>query len=189
MMSTGEPDLLFQINARSQVFIVKELATFALGYIGVYLFVVRIYSPDSQYIMTPLFIYAFLITEVIPSSIIHFQYLWLNKHVQLRLNAANRTLTVRVNDICESFHFDEVRRVEIYLVSALYRGRKAGWSVWDRYHYAIVEIDGGKQFVITCLLMNDLRQFFKDIQVSSTWKRVIFPVVLLTRYKAKDAAS
>ncbi len=61
----------------------------------------------------------------------------------------------------------------------LYHGAANALNVWGLYHYAILELDDGSRFVITCLLVNDLRKFFPDLGIEVIKRKKALPIIKL----------
>jgi hypothetical protein len=175
----------YEITFKSQLFILKELfyraIVFLLGYFILYQ--VDFVSLGSKSSTAYFFLIFYFTCELIPSSILHYQYYKYNKYTKVNLNTTENTLTIISLDSTKTFHFNQIKNVTLALVSSLYRGRKGGWSSWDLYHYAFLETENGEQFVITCLLMNDLRELFKVLESKTTKYWVFFPLIIMSNFR------
>lgn len=171
-----------EITGQSQFFIVKELSIHALYMLLGYLVFVH-YYPGHDFRNLFIFLGGFFVFDGIPCSILHGQYYGLNKDTKVILNELGGGITIMDKGSALSFSVDQVANTKLMVGSALYRGKRRGLSAWELYHYAVLEVDGNRQFVITCLLINDLGRFFEELGIKVTKERTLFPCISMARYK------
>jgi hypothetical protein len=168
---------IFKLTLKSQIFIIKEHLEFALfGLIG-YLIFVYFEKPFDIFGIALFFTAWYTIINLIPSLFLHYQYNKYNKGVKVVVDPISRTMTIDSDGSTQTFNFNQIKSIRLSLTSALYRGDKRGLCAWDLYHYAVVEIEAEKQFVITCLLINDLRTYIKELGLKAIKERVFFPLI------------
>jgi hypothetical protein len=175
----------YAVTPRSQIFIVKELAItaciFVLGF-----FAIRYLYPGYDIYSAKIFIICYLVIQVMPCLILHPQYYYYNAEMILNIDTGNRTLSIK-NGVSEySYHFHQIKSIKIAMVMGLYRGGRIGFSAWDLYHYAVIETQDERQYVVTCLLINDLRKFFEELGLEIQKEWIIFPLIMMNRYKHKS---
>jgi hypothetical protein len=125
---------------------------------------------------------AFLVTQFIPCLFIHYQYLKYNRNTRLNIDADNRIMEVDCEGDKRSFRFDEIKSLRLALMADLYDGDQRGVSAHTVYHYAFLETQNGERFIITCLLVTDMRKLFKDIGINYTKDKVFWPMIRMSRY-------
>ena len=158
-------------------FRVRTIVLFITCYVLVYL------HPEDKLLLILGFGSLFLIVEFIPSVIIHFQYLRYNGGTKLSIDTEQRVITIENHDSKVSFSYNQIKTIRLALMGDLHNGYQRGAASWISYHYAFVKTEDGRHFIITCLLINDLRKFFKDSGLKVTNDRVFFPTVRMARYK------
>jgi hypothetical protein len=166
----------YEITNKSQIFIVKELLIGAVYLILGYLILMHFY-PEYPYAGAIIFVGGYAIIDLIPCFIIHTQYYRFNKGTKLSINKVTRTITILDKGSTHSFSFDKIKSIKLELMSALYRGGKRGMSAWELYHYAVLETEDKHRFIITCLLVNDLRKFFDELGLKVTKEWTFFPLI------------
>lgn len=177
-------DVTYKVTWKTQMFIVKELWASAVVFVLGYFIMIQMY-PGGANTFAKFFVGGFFIIQIIPSALIHFQYLKYNKDTILKVDIANRIVIIKERDATYSFPFDQISTIRLALMADLYNGGKRGLVASVLYHYAFVETLGGEKFIITCLLVNDLRKFFNGMGLEAKWERVFFPMVRMSRYKEK----
>jgi hypothetical protein len=174
-------DKTYKITLASQLFIIKELLTSMVLLTCCY-FLLKWYYPGDDWEMAMYFMVGFLVFNLIPSFMIHVQYYRYNKGVSLQIDTVSRTMNVIQSGSQHSFRFNQIIKVNVELMNSLYRGARRGFATWEQYHYAAIEMEGGEKFFITCLLINDLRKFFKEVGVEAQNQRIFFPLILQYRH-------
>jgi len=179
-------DQTFKITLRSQWFIVRENLKFIIvGTVGCEL-IITYYDPTLKPILPIVLVAGYTLISVIPCIIVHLQYLKYNNGMQVTIDKINRTITISTAEQEISIPFNRIRVVRIALMSSYYGDKfNQGFTPWECYQYALIQLQDGKQFIITCLLINNLKNFFKDLGIEVTKDRVFFPTVRMGRYKEK----
>lgn len=166
----------YKVNLKSQTYVFTQhlwaLSFWLLGY-----FIAR-YTQPKDYPMGIGLTICFTVVILIPSTIIHFQYLYHNIHVTFDFNRLDKVIKIYKNGKENKYRFDQIKSVHLRLTPSMYRKLKGVLFPWERYHYAVFEIEGGERIVITCLLINDLREFFKtNYELPSRWEKTLFPLI------------
>lgn len=164
----------YKITGRSQVFILHELGlSISIGLIIYYIIV--LVRPDAKLFMIPFFVVGFIITQLVPVIFFHRRYYLCNRDTTLVVDSDTGTMRIEEGGDHKSFRFDQIRRVELVLNGDLFAGAKNALNVWGLYHYAALELDDGSRYIITCLLVNDLRKFFADLGIKVQKRKKALP--------------
>ena len=170
------------------MFIVKELYKRAIFYsVVIYLLSIVYPSPFAHTTLFGLqpilyFILGYCFWELLPLTTVHFQYLKYNKQTELSIDKNNRLIIIKEGDNVSSFRFDQIIKIHLALMGAIYEGQKTGWVTLNRYHYALIETQDGHRYFITCLLINDLMKFFIENELEFWKEQIFWPRIRLARY-------
>jgi len=175
----------FSVTVSNQLFILKDLASDALIIFLLYLLYLRIGDPDVIPLLGKGLVVAYLLFEILPCSVVHVQYLVYNLNRKLVVDRLTKTITIQDKTLATLIHIDDILKVSIVRAPTWLRGELRGLSATDRYRYAVIELMDHRKFVITCLLVFDLRKFFGELGIISTEQRVIVPLVVMARHKPK----
>lgn len=181
--------ITYKVTRKSQMFIVNELSQRAIVFFGG-LVVFHILYPK---ISTDDFLFGFsmissaiiwyCLWELLPLPFVHFQYLEYNKHTELSIDKNRRIMIVKEEDNVVSFRFDQIRIIHLAMMGTIINGRKHGFITVNRYHYALIETQDGHRFFITCLLINNLMNFFDENRLYYEKEQIYWPRIRLGRYK------
>ena len=177
----------YQVTLQSQLFILKEIGIRSL--VLVVGMIVVVHFRHGEYWADILFAFELsliiIALDAIPCAVLHYQYYNHDKGVKLGIDGVTRTITLEGIHESHLLHFDEIESIRIVLAGELFDGAKRGWYALEQYHYAVIETKNNKRFIITCLLLNDLRNVFSRYGLTVNWERRGFP--LLSREKTKSA--
>jgi len=97
----------------------------------------------------------------------------------VNINPSDRSMIIKEKGTDNCFDFDQINSIKLSLAPTLYRGGRRVWMAWELYNYAVIKIENDKQFIITCLIINDLRKFFKDkvIEMKIIEEKDYFPLI------------
>lgn len=123
-----------------------------------------------------------LIGDVIPTAILHYQYYRWNSGWKLLVDKTVNTITIIQGETTTTFSFTDIEKIVVSMGYASYRGQKGGMNIFDLYHYAFLEINADTTFIITCLLVNDLSAFFKDLGLNFEKERRFYMWIDMDRY-------
>ena len=168
---------IFEVTGRSQQFIVNELIK-SIGYFVVVYFIATVLKPGIEYLAASYLFIGFIILELFPSIILHLQYYAWNSDTIVGIENVSKRFDVYYKDEEIIFYFHQIKKITLYLDAGKYRGYRRGAASWDLYHYAVIELEDGKKIVVTCLLINDLVKFFKDLGLETEKEKIIFPLIL-----------
>ena len=160
------------------MFIIKELIISALILVIGYLLVEKYdHSMGSEKITQIIFVVGYIIIQLIPSSILHFQYFRKNRKKKFFVDENSHLFTLTDEKSTSLIRFDQIKSIHIISSIALYRGGERGISAWELYHYAVIVMEDGRRFVITCILVNNLKNFFGNfkLQVTKHWN--FYPLI------------
>ena len=176
----------YSVNIKSQIFILKELSKRAVVFIlGYYLFNYFLHWRHDVVIII-FFVVGYFVMEVLPSSILHYQYYRYNRHTTLIVNAINKSIVIQEKLEKYEIKVTQITNIFIALTVGTYEGSNGGWAAWDLYQYAYIDIQDGKRFVISCLLVNDLWKLFRELGIKATEVHLVFPTI---RWSNKNIAT
>jgi len=173
--------LVYRVTLKSQMFIVNELLQRAFVYFGG-LFLLQklfpeIFTHDIFWGLSMLsyWIIWYSFWELLPLTTVHFQYLKYNKHTELSIDKNKRIMIVKEGDDAFSFRFDQIKIIYLAMMGTIINGQKHGAITVNRYHYALIETQDGHRFFITCLLINNLMNFFKENGLDFVKEQIYWP--------------
>jgi hypothetical protein len=179
----------YKLTRKSQMFVVNELSQRAIVFFGA-LVVLQILFPEIfthdtffGLSMISFWIIWYCVWELLPLPFIHFQYLKYNKYTELSIDKNKRIMIVKEEDNVYSFRFDQIKIIHLAMMSAIINGRKHGLAMFNRYHYALIETQDGHRVFITCLLINNLMNFFDENGLYYEKEQIYWPRIRLGRYK------
>jgi len=82
---------------------------------------------------------------------------------------------VKEGDDAFSFRFDQIKTIYLAMMGTIINGQKHGAITVNRYHYALIETQDGHRFFITCLLINNLMNFFKENGLDFVKEQIYWP--------------
>jgi len=181
--------ITYRLNQKSQMFVIRALSQIAIWGFGT-LFILQIVFPKifnqdiaEGFSMLSYWIALYIVIEILPLTTIHFQYYKYNKSTELCIDKEKRIIIIKEKDDVCSFRFDQIKKIHLALNGWLINGRKSGFIVANRYHYALIETQDGHRFFITCLLINNLINFFDENGLYYEKELVLWPRIRLGRYK------
>ena len=169
-------ETVYKTTLQSQMFIVKSLTIAGAYHFGVCLLLVQIY-PKYSFDCAVIFVIGFFVGNILPSLILHIQYLRFSKGMELRTYSSREKIDISYQGKIHSIYLRDRPKIKIMLGSALFRGGRNGITVWESYHYATLDIGEPQPIVITCLLVNNLQRFFEQLGLSVQRERRIFPLI------------
>lgn len=91
----------------------------------------------------------------IPQLVLHLNYYFANKGDVFFYDPGNRTITIDNKGVSHTFTFDDIESIERYKSFPLAENRMQ-WFPWDSYNYSVIHLKGGKQFIVTSLLVPNM---------------------------------
>jgi len=173
---------IFKISIGSQLFILKDLIRYAVVMFIGYGLLVTFYDPELKHGLGPIIVVAYTLVVLLPCLLIHGQYLIYSHDTSISVDFGNKTMRITRHNKTASIGVDQVRRVSIIRAPQWATGETV-WLASDRYRYADIELEGGARYVVTCLIIFDLAKFFHRLEIWTTERRVIFPLVSISDYK------
>ena len=174
-------DVKYKITFNSQSFIIKELAISAIVFLIGYLVLVKYYDPGEEIMSAIICLTVYVVLQLIPSLILHLQYLKYNKTTSFSINESERIMSITDTNMTSSYGFDQIKYIWLITTYPLYRGARRGIGAWQLYHYSVIEMKDGKQFVVSCLLVNNQEKFYDALKLQ-TYKRTLFYPLIYTKW-------
>ena len=93
-----------------------------------------------------------LIIDILPTIIIHCQYLLKNKGDLITIDSERKFISLISNDVNREYPFYDILSIECFL-SFL---RPTGWHSFGEYRYYKIIFKDNNQFIITCMLVPNI---------------------------------
>lgn len=90
----------------------------------------------------------------LPTIYVHLQYHGKNRNAKLRIDYQNGVGEYEHNRERIRFHFSDIKLIEQYKTPPVAEKRWP-WLPWATYNYAKVILNNGKEFIITCFLVDE----------------------------------
>jgi hypothetical protein len=117
---------------------------------------------------------------LMPAFFLHIEYFLINKTDIVDVNASLRT--VSFNDKTP-VPFINIEKIILVMSPVLYRNGNINITPFDNYHYAVISMKGGEQFIFTSLMAFRVEEAMKHISgVTIEKKRRLVASPLLLRY-------
>jgi hypothetical protein len=156
----------FKITFKEQVLMLLPLVlknTIALGLIF-YIFGTETHALIIIFLL-------FFLLDILPTVILHIQYLFKNWNSELSLNKEKRKLAYVSSTENLEYSFDEILSVHHF---ASYGGGTRVYS-FGEYRYFKIIFKDNKQIIITCLMINNIKMTLEKLLdiVPEKWLRII----------------
>lgn len=99
---------------------------------------------------------AIFIVGVLPAIIIHINYYLANRGDTLLFSFQDRIVTIIHKGNSTTFTLDDIDHIEKYMSYNLAADR-SGVIPWDDYNHTIIYLKNGQEFIVTSLLVPNLR--------------------------------
>jgi hypothetical protein len=119
------------------------------------------------------FILVLIIFEIVPSIILQFNYLKIDKNKIIKIDENKFNIEITQNGKKNVFHFDEVDRVRM-IHSKNYDNVFRGLMPWYTYYFYVICLKNDDEYIVTRL---SVRKLEKIINVRIVYKRVFFPYI------------
>ena len=128
--------------------------------------------PNDAYVY--LVIYWILYLTLI--IVLHIQYYSNNKHFQLTINSFHKLIIFENIDESKTINFEEIDKIEVFMVPSMYRGSTYQMMSWEPYHYTVIYTQEDK-IIITCLVMKDIMKELDYFGLEYTKVMRLFPYI------------
>jgi len=122
-----------------------------------------------------IFFIIFYLANLMAVLFIHFQYFIKNRRLELLLEQEKRQLVYKDYNFVKSLSFDEIQKVEIYMMPSMYRGSNIQILPFESYHYAVINTRGKEKLIVTCLVVKTLIKVFAELNINVIHKKCIYP--------------
>jgi len=117
----------------------------------------------------------FYFINLLPVIFVHYQYYNANKNTGLSISKDKKQLFIKTINYVKTINFNEIQKIEIYMMPSMYRGSNIQTLPFESYHYAVIETMDKEKIIVTCLIVTNLTKFFTDLNINVIRKRCIFP--------------
>lgn len=158
---------IYKITLIQQILLLKQLIITNGILIALYLFYFGVSLPTYLF----LFVFAFqLIKDIIPTLIVHFQYLYKNWGAVFIIDTQNQTVSYKSPVLDIKKRISEITKLQRF---SSY-GSGSGWYSFGYYRYYKITFNDGNKVIITCLMMNKMEKTFNDLINIELEKEVIW---------------
>ena len=95
-----------------------------------------------------------LVIDIIPTLIVHFQYLYQNSGLTLTVDFDNKYHEFDKKGAISKYSFLDISR----LIRTSSYGRGTGWYSFAEYRYYKIIFNNNDKFIVTCLLVNNIEK-------------------------------
>ena len=185
MNTMVQTPLIDRISLRTQLYFAKEMAIRAVGVVGCMMAFAWLFHQNYLFILE-MALMGLAVIELIPSAILHLEYYDCDKSKSLSVDKAAQTMTIIDEDLSHVLRFNDIDSIRVVMGQELFDGSKRGWYSFEIYHYAVIHTKANEKFIVTCLMMTDLRNAFRDLGLPVVWERKRFPLLSREREKSSD---
>lgn len=165
------------MTLQSQIFIVRELFIRS-GIVVIGMFIILYYYNYAYYQFAIwISLISILVMDLIPCSIFHIQYYNHDKDIRFRIDRNAKIIEINDNSSSHVLKFTGISSIRIVMRPGLFNGAKRGICAFDSYHYAVLNTKVNEKFIVTCLLINDMRNTFHSLGIKVNWERRIIPLI------------
>jgi hypothetical protein len=142
-------DQVYEVTFKRQM----ELLRYMLIIHGIIIFAYLLhYGFTFQAVLLEAYVFL-LLFDVLPTIILHLQYLKANRNAIFVVREQQRTLSYSRNGEKFNYSFDDIE--QIYYVAGWGNDQ---WYSFSDYRYFILTFKDGREILITCLMINFTRQ-------------------------------
>lgn len=128
------------------------LGIFICGFF-VYMLTIANYQDKESFLVIPMGIFVF---GILPTIIIHINYYLVNRGDSLIFAFRNSTITIIHKGTTTTFTLNDIDHIEKNM-SYNQAANRAGFIPWDDYNHTIIYLKDGQKFVVTSLLVPNLK--------------------------------
>lgn len=119
----------------------------------------------------------FYIVNIIPVFLLHCQYYIKNKSLELLIEQDKKQLVYKANSFVKTLSFDEIQKVEIFMMPSMYRESNIQILTFESYHFAVIHTLDEEKLIVTSLVVKNLIKVFTDLNINITRKKCIYPSI------------
>ena len=105
---------------------------------------------------------------------VHLQYFNANKYTKLLIDTIDNQIIYKSNEGTKTINFNEINEIEVHMMPSLYRGSNIQILPFEQYCYAVLYTTSEK-IVISCLVIRNPMEAFKDLGIKITRIKRFFP--------------
>lgn len=105
---------------------------------------------------------------------VHLQYFNANKYTTLCIETGENQIIYKSNEGTKTINFNEINEIEVHMMPSLYRGSSIQILPFEQYCYAVLYTTNEK-IVISCLVIRNPMEAFKDLGIKITRIKRFFP--------------
>lgn len=111
---------------------------------------------------------------LIPQLILHINYYTRNRGDIFYYDPVGQRITINQKGESASFSFSDIKLIKRFKSYPLAENRMQ-WFPWDSYNYSVIQLKGGREFIVTSLLVPNM-----DLPIESEkikLKKTFYPIV------------
>lgn len=165
--------IVYNISLKQQLLVL--LPTVFINSIWILIFFFD--SPIKFDLVHIILIAACALLFLLPSLVLHINYLIRNCKGPLVVNAEEGSLSIGEGDNNSKFNIMDVRSLTFYSTYSVYSGNLSRF-IFDSYRYVKIEFNNKEYIYVTCLMVNEIEKVFVYTFPISMEKKVkIFPLI------------
>lgn len=147
---------VFKIHWQQQFLLLLPMIIRYFILLGLYLYFVGFHF-NTTFIIISSFVF---LTDILPTLILHTQYLVSNWNSILRINEISKTVEFENSYILGlKYNFEDIDVIEYYCSY----GRGTGWYSFERYRYCKLKFKDSQSIIITSLMINRIENQIKNL--------------------------
>lgn len=137
------------------------------------IYMINRFGSDDMLVFVQLSVLVFLLF-FIPQLILHINYYMRNKGDIFFYDPTGQKITINHKGESVSFSFRDIELIKRFKSYPLSENRMQ-WFPWDSYNYSIIRLKGGREFIVTSLLVPNM-----DLPIESEkikLKKTFYPII------------
>jgi len=118
------------------------------------LYMVNRFGTEDFFEFVKLSVITFLLI-FIPQLVLHLNYYFRNKGDIFFYDPSRQKITIEHKGQSVNFSFSEIELIKRFKSYPLAE-KRLQWFPWDSYNYSVIRLKGGKEFIVTSLLVPDM---------------------------------
>ncbi len=148
----------YSVNFKSHFNILQHTIIKYIILIGGYLFFFGLRVSYVEYY----YVFIFLaLTDILPFLFLHVTYCLYDQHTFLTFNSELAVLTIKRRDSSHCINLENIQ--DSCIVSSYGFKGSRGWYAFAAYHYCTIYLKDGSSHTFTCLLVDDIEDFFRFV--------------------------
>lgn len=144
--------------------------------ISLIIIVVKMKIDDLFFLFTGFF----FLVDILPTIVLHLQYVIKSGKCSVIVDKSSENIELKTSAGETKYRLSEISDLR-YIASSAGKGAPA-WYAWGHYSYCVIDFQDGNQFVVTCLMSDQLPgslETLLKIKAENDWP--VFPLIRKTK--------